>query len=303
MMRKFAFLAVAMAAFFGLTAVASAANSYQVTLAKVTPAPPAKAGTRAVPKPATIQFGFGVTSTVAGQRPSVTTDYLIGFGKNIRQNRKVWSSPTAVNPVLCTIAQAGYESGAAPNCPAKSIVGKGVVKNKAGLLGTTTVAADCSVALTLAVGDGKVPDPSKYPNDGKRVKSDLILILEGGPNGVPGRPDAGTCPLTVNRSALPAEFKTVGGGAALGFHVPKIPFQQPQQGIENAVVDVTSKVGKTVKVRKRVRIGGRFRNVTTTVGLFESIGCTGGGHKVNVLYTDTSGAKNTASKLAPCRKA
>jgi hypothetical protein len=287
-------------AFFGLTAVASAANSYSVSIAKVNPA---KAGTKLAPKPIGIEFGYGVSSGSPNIRPSVTTDYVIGFGKNIRQNRKVWSSKAAVKPVVCTIAQAGYETGAAPNCPAGSIVGKGVVKNKAGLLGTNTVAADCSVALTLAIGDGKYPNAAKYPNDGKRVKSDLILILEGGPNGVPGRPDAGTCPLTVNRSPLPAEFQTVNGGAALAFHVPKTPFQQPQQGVENAVVDVSSKLtAKTVRVKKTVRVNGRNRTVFTTVGLFESVGCTGGGHEVKVKFVDTSGAVNFATKKAPCRK-
>jgi hypothetical protein len=299
-MRKIAMLVVAAVAFFGLTAVASAANSYNVSIAKVNPT---KAGTKLVPKPVGIDFGYGVTSTVAGQRPSVTTDYVIGFGKNIRQNRATWSSKAAVKPVVCTIAQAGYETGSAPNCPAGSIVGKGVVKNKAGLLGTTGVVADCNVALTIAIGDGKVPNAAKYPNDGKRVKSDLILILEGGPNGVPGRPDAGTCPLTVNKSPLPAEFQTVNGGAALAFHVPKIPFQQPQSGVENAVVDVSSKLtAKTVKVKKTVRVNGKSRNVFTNVGLFESVGCTGGGHQDKVNFVDTSGAVNFAQKLAPCRK-
>jgi hypothetical protein len=298
MMRKISVLAVAAVAFFGLTAVASAANSYNVSIAKVTPT---KAGTKLVPRPSGIEFGYGVTSTVAGQRPSVTTDYVIGFGKNIRQNRAVWSSRNAVKPVVCTKVQAGYENGQTPNCPAGSIVGKGVVKNKAGLLGTTTVAADCSVALTIAIGDGKVVNPVN--NDGKSVKSDLILILEGGPNGVPGRPDAGTCPLTVNKSALAAQFVTFEGGTALGFHVKKTPFQQPQDGVENAVVNVTSKIAaKTVKVKKTVRVNGRNRVVFTNVGLFESVGCTGGGHNVKVKFVDTSGATNFATKKAPCTK-
>jgi hypothetical protein len=300
MMRKISVLAVAAVAFFGLTAVASAANSYSVSIAKVTPT---KAGTKLVPKPVGIDFGYGVSSTVAGQRPSVTTDYVIGFGKNIRQNRAVWSSKAAVRPVVCTVAQAGYETGVSPNCPAGSIVGKGVVKNKAGLLGTTDVVAECGLALTLAIGDGKVPNPAKFPNDGKRVKSDLILILEGHPNGVPGRPDAGTCPLDVNKAALPAQFVVFEGGTALGFHVPKVPFQQPQSGVENAVVEVTSKIAvKTVRVKKTVRVNGRNRVVFTNVGLFESVGCTGGGHNVKVKFTDTANAVNFASKKAPCRK-
>jgi hypothetical protein len=294
-MRKIATMVSTALAFFAIAAAAQAANVYKVSIAKVTPT---KAGTKLKPKPVTIGFGYTVDNTDPSQRPSVTTDYVIGFGKNVQQNIKLFTTKNGAK--VCTIAQAGYETGQSPNCPAASMVGKGVVKNKAGLLGTTGVAANCSVALTIFVGDDKTPDSTKFPNDGHKVKSDLILQLEGHPNGVPGRPDAGTCPLDVNKSALPAQFTKVLGGAALGFHVPKNPFQQPQPGVENAVVDVSSTVFKTVKVK--VPKHGKVKAHTDTRGLFETVGCTGGGHKVEVTYTDTSGAVNKANKVAPCTK-
>ena len=303
-MRKIALIVGAAVALFSIVAVAEAANVYTVTIAKVTDvANKTKAGTKTNPKPARIQFGYNVANTDPSQRPSVTTDYDINFGPDIRQNRALFTAKNGAK--FCTAAQAGYASGQTPTCPAGSQVGTGVVKNKAGLEGTTGVASDCNVALTLFVGDGKVP--AGFNNDGKTVKSDLVLQLEGHPNGVPGRPDAGKCALDVNKSAFPAQFvRKANGSTSLAFHVKEVPFQKPTPGVENAVVDVTSNVFKTVRVKTRVRrrVGGRFVfvTVTKTRGLFETVGCKAGAHKVLVTYTDKSGAVNTATKNAPCTK-
>ena len=301
-MRKIAMMVGAAVAMFAIVAVAEAANVYEVSLAKVTDASnKIKAGTVANPKPARIAFGYKVSNTDPSQRPTVTTDYDIDFGNKIRQNRALFTARN--NAKFCSIVQAGYGTGQLPNCPAGSQVGKGVVKNLAGPA-STTGGIPCSVALTVFVGDGKVP-PSTFANDGKPAKNDLVLQLEGHPGGVPGRPDAGTCPLDVNKAALPAMFvRKRTGSTSLAFHVPRIPFQEPTDGVENAVVDVTSNVFKTVQVRTRVctRRNGRTtcRFVTKTRGLFETIGCTARNHKVEVTYTDKSGAVNKANKNAPC---
>jgi hypothetical protein len=302
-MRKIAAIVGTAVAMFSIVAVAEATNVYKVTIAKVTdPANKIKAGTTAIPKPAKISFGYTVDNTDASQRPSVTTDYDIDFGPKIRQNRPLFTAKNGAQ--FCTIAQAGYESGLSPTCPAGSQVGIGVVKNKFGPEGSTGVLGPCDVALTLFVGDGKLPS-SRFDNDGKQVKSDLVLQLEGHPNGVPGRPDAGTCPNDVNKSAFPAQFvRKPNGGVSLAFHVATHPFQQPTLGIENAVVDVSSTVFKTVRVKTRVRTVRRgvvtFRNVTKTRGLFETVGCIAHKHQVLVTYTDKSNAVNTAHKDAPC---
>ena len=297
-MRKIATLVTAVGVFFAGAVTTAHANTYAVTQATVTPT---KAGTRANPKPVTIGFGYGVQPDAPGTRPTVTTDYVIGFGRQIKNNRNLWSSSRAIrsSAVMCTNAQAGLDTGQAPNCPAGSLAGKGVVKNQAGLVGSTAVAANCNLGLRIAVGTGRVS--TQFNNDGKRVRSDLLLLLQGSPNGVPGRPEVGSCPLTVN-AALPAQFTTVATGTALSFHVPVSPFQQPQSGIENAVVDVTSTLSKTVRVRTRVRRGGRTVTVIKRRGLLETRGCVGGSHRVNVAFTDKSGQTFNAGKTAPCRR-
>lgn len=276
-MRKITLIATAIATVFGVVAIAHAANTYSVSVAKVAPV---KAGTATNPKPTNINFGYGV-GTTDGNRPSVTTDYKIGFGPKIKNGRKYFKGNKT-----CTIAQAGYVSGSAPNCPATAKAGGGNIKNLAG--GTTTPGQriDCALKLTLYVGDGKAVPAAA--NDGIPVRNDLVLALKGVPP---------ACPLAVD-GAIPAQFGTFAGGTALIFHVKKIPFQQPTQGIDNAVVNVTSTAGKSVPVRTRVR--GRTRTVVH--GLFESIGCTNRAHKVTVEFKDASGAVNTATKNAPCRK-
>ena len=63
-----------------IVGVALAANTYTVTTASVSPT---KAGTSTKPKPETITFGLTVAST-DGNRPTLTTDYVIAFGKQIK---------------------------------------------------------------------------------------------------------------------------------------------------------------------------------------------------------------------------
>jgi hypothetical protein len=281
-MRKIALLATAAAAMFGLVAVAYAANTYTVTVASVSPT---KAGTPKDPKPITINFGYQV-GTTDNTRPSTTTDYVIAFGNQIKQNRSLFKGNQ-----VCTLAQAGVNSGQSPNCPATAKAGAGSVQNIAGLLANPAQKINCYLALTIYVGDGKAVDPSK--NDGIPVKNDLVLALKGGANPDPAK----ACPLTVD-AAIPAQFASTSNGTALKFHVRKSPFQEPSPGLENSVVNVTSSVGKNIKVKQKVK--GKTKNVSR--GLFESVGCKNGGHIVNVEFTPRSGPKVNATKKAPCKK-
>jgi hypothetical protein len=257
-----------------LVGVALAANTYTVTTASVSPS---KAGTSTTPKSETITFGFTVAS-LDGNRPTVTTDYVIAFGKQIKSHRSFFKGSKT-----CSVAKAGYANGASPTCPSGSKAGSGSVNNIAGLTLDPTSKIPCYLSLTLFVGDGKSVPPSA--NDGIPVKNDLVLALKGGPNSNPAR----NCSLSVN-GALAGQFTTTSKGTALKFHVRKIPFQQPQPGIDNSVVGVSSKVGKTVRVSGKTR------------GLLESTGCTSRAHPVNVLFTDASRAVKSASKNAPCTK-
>jgi hypothetical protein len=276
-MRKIAMIAVAVTALFGVVAVAQAANTYTVTVARVSPS---KAGTALKPKPITINFGYQVGET-NNNRPSVTTDYVIAFGKQIKSNRRFFKGNK-----VCTVAQAGYTSGQPPTCPATAKAGAGTINNLAGNTSDPSSKIPCNLGLTLYVGDGKTVPASA--NDGIAVRNDLVLAIK--------RVNVSDCALAVD-AALPAGFVTTTQGTALKFHVKKTPFQQPLPGVDNSVVNVTSSVGKSVRVRQRV--AGVFRLVTR--GLFESIGCKSRVHRVNVAFTPAGGgAAINASKTAPC---
>ncbi len=286
-MRKTLWLSAILAGVLGIVAVAYAANTYSVTLAKVTPT---KSGTVAHPKPSTIGFGYSVGST-DGLRPNVTTDYVISFGKGVKQNRALFSlatSKAATNSKLtCSILNAGYTNGRSPTCPSTSKAGSGSVENLAGTTADRTIKIPCHLDLKIYVGDGKTVPAAN--NDGKAIKNDLVLALKGTRSSDPRK----DCPLGVD-AAIPAQFLQVGGGAALTFHVKKTPFQEPQTGASNSVISVSSTVGKNV----RVKVGSKF----VTHGLFETTSCPTGGRKVNVKFTDTSGATFNAFKVAPCTK-
>jgi hypothetical protein len=282
-MRKIAMIAVAVTALFGVVAIAQAANTYTVSVATVSPT---KAGTAKKPKPVTINFGYQVGET-NNNRPSVTTDYVIAFGKQIKSNRKYFKGNK-----VCTVAQAGYASGQPPACPATAKAGQGIINNLAGDAADPSAKITCNLGLTLFVGDGKTVPAAN--NDGIPVKNDLVLAIK--------RANLADCALNVD-AALPAGFVVTKDGTALKFHVKKSPFQQPLPGVDNSVVNVTSSVGKTTKVATKVKVGKRTVTKQVTRGLFESVGCVGSAHKVNVAFTPAGGGSAlNASKAAPCRK-
>lgn len=281
-MRKIVVLAALAAASFGLYAVvAQAANVYRVSIAGVSPT---KAGTTSNPKPIRLNFGYKVT-TDDGNRPAVSTDYVIGFGPGIRHNRTFFKK--------CSNARAGFDAGRTANCPSNTLIGTGRVSNQAGLSSDPSQKIPCNLRLRVYNGDGRYA--ARGPNDGRRVRADVWLVLNGGPND----PAISNCPLAVPPSAIPAQFTRYLGGTALAFHVPRNPFQEPQTGVSNAVVDVSSSIFKTV--RRPTRVGSR--TVMRTRGFFETTRCPSGGHPVNVRFTDGTGAvKNAPTKRAPCRR-
>jgi hypothetical protein len=281
-MRKIGVLAAAAAACFGgYAAVANAANVYQLTRAAVSPT---KAGTATNPRPIRLNFGFQ-TTTDDGNRPAPGADYIIGFGPGVKQNRAFFRR--------CTNAQAGFNSGRTANCPAASLIGSGRVANQAGLAADPTQKIPCNLRLRLYNGDGRFA--ATGPNDGKRVRADVWLVLNGAPND----PEISRCPLVVGPAAIPAQFVRYLGGTGLSFHVPRVPFQQPQTGVENALVETTASIFKTVRRRERVR----GRTVTRTRGFLETTRCPAGGHPINLRIADSTGAVKTApSRRAPCRR-
>src|SRR3954468_17339725 len=123
-----------------IVGVALAANTYTVTTASVSPT---KAGSSTKPKPETITFGFTVAST-DGNRPTVTTDYVIAFGKQIKSHRSFFKGSK-----ICTVAKAGYSSGQPPKCPATAKAGAGIIQNFAGNSTDPTSKIPCNLGLTL----------------------------------------------------------------------------------------------------------------------------------------------------------
>ncbi len=278
-MRKFAIAAaLAVTASLGITAAAQAANTYRVSLARVTPV---NAGTPSNPKPARIGFGYQVGST-DGTRPAVTTDYIIGFGAGIRATHNVRDARTGRK----IWPQCPQRLASTNSCPSATKLGSGVVNNLAGSATNPNDKIPCRLNLNVFIGDGRLFPPSQ--NDGKRVDADLWLGLKSVP---------GACPLTVD-AALPAALVRYRGGTALAFHVPRVPFQQPLPGVENSVVEVTSSVFKS-KTGVNTRVGRRI--VRRTRGFFETIGCARRNHRVEVQFTNTTGQTSTAFANSACQ--
>lgn len=281
-MRRIAVIAaIAASVVLALAAVAHARNLYRVTLAGVSPT---QAGTTASPQPIRLNFGFQVT-TDDGNRPAPSSDYLIAFGSGIKQNRTFFRR--------CTNAQAGFNAGAQANCPANSLVGQGRVSNLLGPTANPAAKIPCNLRLRVYNGDGGYAAAAN--NDGRRVRADVWLVLNGGPND----PAISRCPAAIPPIAIPAQFVRHLGGLGLSFHVPKRPLREPQAGVSNAVVEVSSSLFKTV--RRPTRVGGR--TVMRTRGFFETTRCPAGGHPVNVRFTDESGlVSNAPTRRAPCRR-
>lgn len=258
-MRRIALIATAVAMVLGLVAVAHAANTYTVTQARVTPT---NSGTATNPKPVRVEFGYSVGDT-AGNRPSVTTDYTIGFGPGIVSRRSLF--------LKCPLRLASSNS-----CPANTKVGSGIVDNLAGSAADPSQKIPCRLSLTVYNGDGALYPPAQ--NDGRRIRGHVYLGLKQVP---------GMCPLQVD-AVIAAQFVAFGGGTALQFHVPRVPFQQPVQGIDNSVVSVTSSVFKTRRVSGRTR------------GFFESTRCANRRRTTTVVFRDASGATTRATRNTPC---
>ena len=266
-MRKTLLLSALIAGVLGIVAVAWAANTYTVTTARDTPT---KSGTLRNPKPERVQFGYTV-GTTDGTRPNPSTDYFINLGSGIKQNSKLKATRTRF-----AFAQCKFNQASANVCPASTKIGSGIVKNQAGLSSDKTSKIPCQLTLTIFNGDGKLFPPSR--NDGKRFKEDIWLHLVGTPP---------SCPLAVD-TTLAVQFVATGGGTALTFHVPAVPLQHPQTGVDNSVVNTTASLFKTARVAGRTR------------GFFETTSCPRGGRRVKVTFTDASGARVNASKIAPC---
>ena len=260
-MRKITALAVAgTLAVVASMAFAAQTNTYTVE-GNVTPV---KVGTKAKPTPVELFFGYTVAE-VDGKRPALIDQYEIFF-ENGQTNAGLFPKCTAAS-----IDAAQSDS----HCPKGSLMGTGIVQNKAGSsTDETSQAVTCN--LTLRLHNGGV--------EGKRQF--FTLYLHGAPDPDPAK----NCPLALDK-AIKAEFVKKRNGTALVFKVDDT-LLNPAPGFDNAVVNVESTVNKVTK-----KVKGKTR------GFFESAGKCGTDKtsEINVTFRQRNdGKKSTVKSTTKC---
>ena len=251
-------LAIAVAAMFvlGLSAVAYAqvTNSYTVTGSTN----PTNAGTSKKPVPISLKFGFDV-STTSGARPSPIEKYGIRFA-GLRVN-------SAAAPKCAS-------NRAPSNCPSKSIVGTGFIRNATGARSNPNDKSIVCNAKLSVINNGS---------------NKATIYVEGNPNATDQRQ---RCAIEL-ASPIPARFIRAAGGVAttLEFTVPE-SLRHPLPTLDNAVTHVES----TIKKVTRKKDG-------KTQGFFESTGgCVNGKRNITVRFTPESGTPASAQRLASCKR-
>jgi hypothetical protein len=251
-------LAIAVTAMFvlGLSALAYAqvTNSYTVTGSTS----PTRSGTSKKPVAVSVKFGFDV-GEVGGNRPSPIRKYSIRFA-GLRVNSA--AAPTC-------------RSGRKPDdCPSRSIVGTGFIRNATGARNNP---ADKSIACNAALS---------VINNGRNKAT---IYVEGDPNQSDARK---RCAIEL-AAPIPARFIRSSGGRAvtLEFTVPQ-SLLHPLPTLDNAVTHVDSSIKKVTRKRN-----GK------TQGFFESTGgCVNGKRNITVRFTPESGTPGTAQRLASCKR-
>ncbi len=254
-MRKIAVLAVA-GLMLAIAAVVYAqetrTNTYNVTASTS----PRATGTAKKPTPVGVTFNYKVGEQ-NNNRPIVIEKYSIRFG-GLRTNGNSFPGCTAAR-----INAAGNDSG----CPKGSAVGTGDVTNNVG--GANNI-ADKSIVCFLKL--------TVYNSRNQKA----ALFLKGGPNQTP------SCPTEIS-VAIDARFVRRGASTALEFTVPQ-SLKHPINGLDNAVVDVESKIRRITR-----RVNGKVK------GFFEARGnCRAGSRDVTVVFTPESGPSSTAQTKAKC---
>jgi hypothetical protein len=250
-MRRISILAVSVCALLVAAAVAMAAQVNTYTVGGSMS--PSKAGTKKKPVPVAVKFSYTV-SEASGQRPGLVKSYAIAFdGLKVNGARFPKCTATAINA-------AGSDAGCSP----KSLVGTGSVENQAG---PSNDPANKSIACHLDL---------KVYNSGQGKGA---LYLRGTPP---------TCPLALSQ-AIDAKFVPTSKGTTLKFDVNGT-LLNPVQGLDNAVVQVSSSIKKLTTTYRGKK-----------VGYFESAGgCTKRKRNITVTFTTTNGQTGKAKKSLKC---
>jgi hypothetical protein len=240
-LRKLRFLVVAAIACLGIAGVAYA-QSNQYTIGGSM----AAGGSKKKPKAVGLKFTFSTTATDPSTLPQPIKTYSIAFeGAQVN---------TSILPTCAASKMTAAQSDS--SCPAKAVIGSGVITAKAGAAGGPIAdAAPCELGLTIY-------------NSGKNKAA---LWLEGGPG------TAHNCIAGIHQ-AIDASFKKNSTGTALVFDVPES--LRHVAGLDVAVLSTTSTIKKiTAKDKKK-----------KSHGYFESVGCKDKKRDLTVTFTDESGA-------------
>jgi hypothetical protein len=270
-MRKFAVVAAALAAVFGIAAVAYAANTYTYT---ATLSPP-KSGTPSNPTPVSASLTFRIGSTDPATRPSPIKSYSVGLGAGIVPNNGVAAS--------CSFAQASAQ--VLPSACTRATVGGGSVDALAGPTNTPTTKLACHLTVALL-------------NQPK--KNHLSIRIDGSPQA------AQPCVIAVH-GAIDATFAKVGSAAAAGspraaatIPIWALKFTVPPallHAVAGFDTSVISNVTNVKKISKKVK-GKRH-------GFLESIGCPKkprGKRIATVVFTSEAGQTSSATSTSKCTK-
>jgi hypothetical protein len=253
----------AVAVVFSAVGIAYAVNTYEVDIASGSPN---KAGSPAKPVPSTLNFGYEVGDT-EGNRPSVINQYFIA-AEGIKYFPK--ARPT------CTFAQADESPAYNRKCRA-ALVGRGSIANAFGAATDPTAKAGCDVELTL-INISNGPGVTKK-RGGMAIRIDT---------------DPPACPLSIHGALAAPIFDVKLQGIAsseLRFRVPD-NLVHPAPGVDNSVIDVTSKV---LKKTGKVKVKGKTR----TVGFASAVGRKGKTRLVRVTFVSEDGNRSTATTTYP----
>jgi hypothetical protein len=231
-------------------------NTYEVSASTS----PVKAGTAKKPVPVSLSFNYKVGEK-DNMRPSSIKQYKIKF-KGVKVNQKAIKGK-------CTAAQIN-NAGTAAQCPKNGIVGTGNVDN---FLGPTndpsSKSLHCYLALTLY----------------NSTPGHLTLSLVGRK----ANPAPKDC-ITDIDTAIDGQYVTKSGFQILQFTVPP-SLLHPVPGLDNAVVDVTSKIN----LSKTTKVKGKKMAYYNVVG-----GCKNHKRPVEVEFVAENGDSSTAKTNAKC---
>jgi len=263
-MRNKILLAVAAVLVVAVASTATASAASQVNVYGVTGSiKGGKKATKKAPKPISLVFNYTVGEQ-SGLRPSVVTNYAITFGSIQVPNNTLFKG--------CDVKKLNAPTGGLKVCPAKSIVGHGLLKNATGKRSDPSEvnpALACNLHITLV-------------NSTKR--NHLLIWL----NGQPGDSDVTQkCAIAIHQ-AIDGTLKGNSKGTTLSFRVAD-NLLHPLAGLDNSVIQVGSSI-----VKQQVKKGGK------TIGFFQSTGCKTT-QPISVQFTqEAGGLKQTKSTNVKC---